>query len=101
MKSRWTSDGFSSSWRKACKKLGIEGVTFNDLRGTAVTRLALAGCTEAEICTITGHTLGQVRSILDQHYLHRHPELGDNAIRKLESGTIAPDRAPDRDNRSA
>ena len=29
--------------------------------GTAVTELALAGCTEAEIATITGHSLGDVR----------------------------------------
>ena len=72
----WTEDGFRSSWRKACKKAGIAGVTFNDLRGTAVTRLALAGCTEAEIATITGHTLRDVRSILDAHYLHRDPALG-------------------------
>jgi hypothetical protein len=51
----------------------IAGVTFNDLRGTAVTRLALADCTEAEIATITGHCLRDVRSILDTHYLCRDP----------------------------
>jgi len=90
----WTESGFSSSWRKECKRLGIVGVTFNDLRGTAVTKLALAGCTEAEIATITGHALGQVRSILDAHYLHRHPELGKQAIRKLEAGTDSPKSAP-------
>ena len=44
-------------------------MTFHDLRGTAVTRLALAGCTEAEIATITGHSLRDVRAILDTHYL--------------------------------
>lgn len=91
----WTENGFRSSWTKACKRLGIVGVTFNDLRGTAVTRLALAGCTEPEIAAITGHALSEVRSILDVHYLHRHPELGENAIRKLEAGTKAPDQAPD------
>jgi integrase len=80
----WTSDGFRSSWRKACLAAGVVGVTFNDLRGTAVTRLALAGCTEAEIATITGHSLRDVRSILDSHYLHRDPALADSAIRKLE-----------------
>lgn len=83
----WTSDGFRASWRKACAKAGIVGVTFNDLRGTAVTRLALAGCTEPEIATITGHSLRDVRSILDAHYLHRDPTLAENAIRKLEKGT--------------
>jgi integrase len=86
----WTSDGFRTSWRKACAKAGIIGVTFNDLRGTAVTRLALAGCTEAEIATITGHSLRDVRSILDAHYLHRDPALAESAIRKLETRTNSP-----------
>jgi integrase len=91
----WTADGFRSSWGKACRSVGIVGVTFNDLRGTAVTRLALAGATEAEIATITGHTLRDVRSILDANYLHRDPALAEAAIRKLESRTKPPDRAPD------
>lgn len=86
----WTPDGFRSSWGKAYKKARIVGVTFNDLRGTAVTRLAIAGCTEAEIATITGHSLRDVRSILDAHYLHRDPALAESAIRKLESRTKSP-----------
>jgi integrase len=90
----WTPDGFRSSWRKACKKAGIDGVTFNDLRGTAVTRLALAGCTEAQIASITGHSLRDVRSILDSHYLHRDPALAEAAIQKLEARTNSPKRAP-------
>jgi integrase len=80
----WTADGFSSSWRKACKRARVDGVTFNDLRGTAVTRLAVAGCSEAEIATITGHALSEVRSILDKHYFHRDAQLMESAIRKLE-----------------
>jgi integrase len=91
----WTPNGFRSSWRKACRGVGIVGVTFNDLRGTAVTRLALAGATEAEIATITGHTLRDVRSIPDANYLHRDPALAEAAIRKLEARTKTPDRAPD------
>jgi integrase len=82
----WTQDGFRASWGKASDKAGIEGVTFNDLRGTAVTRLALVGCSEAEIATITGHSLRDVRSILDAHYLHRDQALAESAIRKLETG---------------
>jgi integrase len=82
----WTPDGFRASWGKACKKAAIAGVTFNDLRGTAVTRLALVGCSEAEIATITGHSLRDVRSILDAHYLHRDIELARTAITKLEMG---------------
>jgi integrase len=86
----WTPDGFRASWSKACKTAGVVGVTFHDLRGTAVTRLALAECTEAEIATITGHSLRGVRAIIDTHYLARDPALGESAIRKLERGTKAP-----------
>jgi integrase len=80
----WTSDGFRASWRKAQAKAGVLGVTFHDLRGTAVTRLALVGCTEAQIAAVTGHTLSDVRSILDANYLARDPALADAAISKLE-----------------
>ena len=76
----WSSDGFRASWRKAQARAGIIGVTFNDLRGTAVTQLALVECTEPEIAAITGHTLRDVRSILDANYLHRDPALADAAI---------------------
>jgi integrase len=89
----WTADGFRSSWRKACAAAGIRGLTFHDLRGTAVTRMALHGSTEAEIAYITGHTLSEVRSILDS-YLHRDQRLGDSAIRKLEKGTNLPKTLP-------
>jgi integrase len=78
--------GFRASFAKARDRAGITGVTFNDLRGTAVTRLALQGCTEAQIVAITGHSLNDVRSILDAHYLHRDPELARAAIHKLELG---------------
>ena len=87
----WTPDGFRVSWNKAFKKAGVQGMTFNDLRGTAVTRLAIAGATEAEIATITGHSLRDVRSILDAHYLNRDPALGESAIFKLERRTKTPD----------
>ena len=87
----WTSDGFRASWGKACKRAGVVGLTFHDLRGTAVTRLAIAGCTEAEIATITGHSLRGVRAILDTHYLIAIRKLGDSAITKLERGTKSPD----------
>jgi hypothetical protein len=39
---------------------------------------------------ITGHSLRDVRSILDAHYLHRDPALAESAIRKLEKGTKTP-----------
>jgi integrase len=86
----WTSDGFRASWRKACAVASVRDVTFHDLRGTAVTRLALVEATEAEIASVTGLSLRDVHAILDMHYLARDPALGENAIRKLERGTKTP-----------
>jgi len=80
----WTSDGFRTSWGKACEKAGIVGLTFHDLRGTAVTRLALSGCSTAQIASITGHSLKDVEQILDAHYLGGKIELAEQAILKLE-----------------
>lgn len=80
----WTPDGFRSSWRKACLSAGVTGLTFHDLRGTSVSRLAIAGCTTIEIATLTGHSLKDVGAILDAFYLNRDPAMAKNAIRKLE-----------------
>lgn len=90
----WTESGFRASWRKACAKSGVVGVTFHDLRGTAVTRLAMAECTETEIATITGHSLRDVGAILDAHYLKRDSSLAESAIRKLETRTKLPTERP-------
>jgi len=79
----WTGDGFGSSWDKAKKDAGIEGLTFHDLRGTAITRLHLAGCKEAEIASISGHKVSQITRILDS-YLAVSSHLADSAIVKLE-----------------
>jgi integrase len=51
----------------------IEGVirnkTFHDLRGTAITGLKVAGCTDVEIAAITGHSERTVGQLLKAHYL--------------------------------
>lgn len=79
----WTESGFRASWRKACAKAGVSDVTFHDLRGTAVTWLASAGCTVPEIATITGHSLRDADTIV-AHYMKRDQALAESAIRKLE-----------------
>lgn len=81
----WTSHGFSATWRKTLKKAKITGLTFHDLRGTAVTRLAIAGCNEPEIATFTGHSLRDVAAILDAHYLSRDARLAESALKKREA----------------
>ena len=82
----WTADGFRTSWGKTAKRAGVIDRTFHDLRGTTVTKLALAGCTVPEIASITGHSMMQVKSILEKHYLARDPQLARGAIAKLEAG---------------
>lgn len=81
----WTSDGFRASWGTAFHraKLGDEDLHFHDLRGTAVTRLALAGCTVPQIAAITGHSPRDVDEILKAHYLGGQSELAEQAIVKL------------------
>jgi integrase len=83
----WTSDGFRTSWGKACDRAGITGLTFHDLRGTAVVRLAIAGATVPQIATFTGHSLKDVETILDAHYLGRDIQLAEQAVLKLEART--------------
>ena len=79
----WTPDGFRSSWGKTANAAGIEGVTFNDLRGTSVTRLADARCTVPQIASITGHSLKSATAILEK-YLARTREQADAAIELLD-----------------
>jgi integrase len=83
----WTSDGFRTSWSKACARAGVSGLTFHDLRGSAVVRLALAEATVPQIATFTGHSLKDVEAILDAHYLGRDVQLAEAAVLKLEART--------------
>lgn len=81
----WTSDGFRASWGKAFDraKLSDCDLHFHDLRGTAVTRLALSGCTIPQIAAITGHSPRDVDEILKAHYLGGQVELAEQAHVKL------------------
>jgi len=81
----WSESGFQGAWGKATIRAGICGLTFHDLRGSAVVRLARAGCNEVEIYSITGHKPSDVQAILTAHYLPRDPEVAANAIEKLNA----------------
>jgi len=58
------------------------GLTFHDLRGSAVARLALAGATVPQIAPFTGHSLEDAEAILDAHYLGRDIQLAEAAVLK-------------------
>ena len=95
----WSESGFQGAFGKAKIKAGIRGLTFHDLRGTAVVTLARAGCNEVEIYSFTGHKPSDVRAILTAHYLPRDPEVAANAIAKLNAyksaqGTKADESLP-------
>lgn len=61
----------------------LKGFRDQDLRDTAVTWLARAGCTIPEICSVTGHTEAAATGIM-KHYLGRHPEMAKRAMAKLK-----------------
>ena len=102
----WSESGFQGAWGKATMRAGIRGLTFHDLRGTAVVTLARAGCNEVEIYSITGHKPSDVQAILTAHYLPRDAEVASNAIAKLnrvqegarrsKGGRKSPNCAPNR-----
>jgi integrase len=77
-------DYFRHRWRDAILQAGLDGLRFQDLRRTAVVRLAEAGCTDPEIAAITGHSLERTKQILET-YLPRTPEMARNAMAKWES----------------
>ena len=56
-------------------------------------RLALSGCSEAEIATFTGHSLKDAGAIIDAHYLSRDSRMAESALMKREAheaGTKVP-----------
>ncbi|MFG5121838.1 tyrosine-type recombinase/integrase [Methylorubrum sp. POS3] len=80
----WLKRHFHTIWTETVKAAGIaDDLHFHDLRGTAVTMLAEAGCTVPEIATITGHSQAHAQKILDR-YLARTRTLARSAIAKLE-----------------
>ena len=80
----WLKRRFHEVWTETVEAAGITAdLHFHDLRGTAVTMLAEAGCTVPEIATITGHSQAHAQKILDR-YLARTRTLARSAIAKLE-----------------
>jgi integrase len=52
----YKGDHFRHEWRAATLRAGLDGLTFHGLRTTAGTFLAEAGCSDAELQSILGHT---------------------------------------------
>lgn len=81
----WAKRRFHEVWSETFARARItDDLHFHDLRGTAVTMLAEAGCTVPEIATITGHSQAHAQKILDR-YLARTRTLAESAIAKLDA----------------
>lgn len=74
---------FAAVRAEAAKTMpSVKTLRDQDLRDTAVTWLARAGCTIMEVVQITGHSLASATQVL-RHYLSQHREVGDNAMAKM------------------
>jgi len=64
---QWTVDGFKTMFGKAKATSGLTGLHFHDLRGTAATRLFLAGSPKRDIATIMGWSEAAVDALLTKY----------------------------------
>lgn len=79
----WTSSGFDSSFNKEMKRLEITGVTFHDLRGTAITYAYAHGMDVERIAEISGHSQTECETIIRRNYL-----AGGDIIEAIRKGTV-------------
>lgn len=82
----WTKDGFKTSWGKAMasEEVKIEDVVFHDLRGTFICDRAREGSSIEDIARISGHSMSEVKSVLEKHYLATDQHLADAVILRME-----------------
>jgi integrase len=84
---QWQRFYLVNEFSEAKGKAGIADLHFHDFRGTAVTVLWEAGSNEAEIASITGHSLESVSSILER-YTSRTAKMSASAMQRLGDSWI-------------
>jgi integrase len=81
----WKPDSFTGVFRDICRAAGIlESLQFRDLRRTATTHLAEAGCSTHEIAAIGGWTLQTVAAMMAV-YGKVNITMAESAVAKLEA----------------
>jgi integrase len=78
----WTPENISKRFRQTMAKAGLAGedLHFHDIRGTGITRMLEAGCTDAEVAAISTHSVGGKTTLGD--YAGRTQRLALNAYIK-------------------
>ena len=84
----WTRDGFKTVWGRTTKKAGVTGLTFHDLRGTAITRARREGASYAELSSRFGYSEADVEAILTRHYLAESQGLGDAIVLRRRTKAV-------------
>ncbi len=83
-------NGFRDAWRLACRDAAIEGVTFNDLRGTFITSRRMMGWTAEQVALCSGHPVAGERGA-QRSYANRKAIATENA-KRLHANYYGPDQ---------
>ncbi|PCJ95930.1 MAG: integrase [Hyphomicrobiales bacterium] len=83
----WTTSGLRASFGAAKDRAGIKGLTFHDMRGTAITRAYRDQDIKdlSALSTRFGLSMVSIQALLDKHYLAPDQTKADDIVYKMES----------------